>query len=299
MKRRVIAQKNSLTITLPKQWVKITGTKPKDEVDIDISGRNLVIKPNPSSSNAVKEAVLKVDTEDPRFLEYILNNYYRAGYDKITLEAPLDEKKIYDLLECLLGFEITKKTKNGVVIENMTRGYEEKVDTIVKQLFFILKDDLRYLINQIKNKENIDMDHITVNSKRAMKNHNFCLRIIQSKQNEFNICYITLVNLILWMVRRVYRTAISLAELKPEKLSDEQMKFVESVQESVDDLYDGIYKKSMESLKKIHKRYRLYEEKRFDLIHDKKKYNRVVAYYFTIINRNILNSTSYAMGLIV
>ncbi|MBW2981703.1 hypothetical protein KY343_02375 [Candidatus Woesearchaeota archaeon] len=294
MKRRVIRQKDSFTITLPMKWAREHGVG--KELFVDEVEEGLLVKTE--SVPFKREAEIKLTSGDKRFLQYILNNYYRAGYDKLIIEGKVNEKDLYKALNLLPGFEVTDFTESRVIIESMSEVTEARFEVLIKQIFFIAKQDVIYIIDSLKNLEKIDVERMHVSSSRAIKNSNFCLRTVSRKKGDFNSFQWTMNNLITWIERQLYYLAVAIKDKKMEKLSKSELDYLYSVKDSLDNLYKGIYENKIETFQNIHKNFREYEEERFNLLKKQSRYKSTVLYYFSVMSRYIMTSTSSGIGII-
>jgi phosphate uptake regulator len=295
MKRKVIKQRDSYTVTLPIKWAKRHGIGKDTELDIMEDKRALVIKTEAMPEK--REATLVLHTKDYRFIEYTLNNYYRSGYDRLILKGRIKEKDIYAALELLSGFDITDIKKDSITIEAMAEASPAKLDTLMKQLFFIAKQDLIYVTESISRLKRIDTEKIYLNSRRAIKNSNFCLRSVSKKRGHFNTFQWTMINLVTWIERQIYYLVKAIDKKKMERFTKAELDYFKSIVHSLSNLYTGIYEKKLESFNTIHINYVRYEDKRFDLMKKQSHYKSIVLYYFSMINRYILQSTSSGIGI--
>lgn len=298
MHRKVIKQGvGGSTIFLPAKWVRDHNIKPGDDVEINAKGNDLIISTKGQSKP--KEATVEITSYDETFLRYILNNHYRAGYDKITLKGKMTEKDLNKVLHLLTGFDISKVEKDKIIIESMTEPNVEKFDTILKQIFFILKDDLNYTVKCIQEGKKLDLEKIDANGDRAIRNTNLCIRHYSKKLKEVNGFYWTLTNLLTWTHLQLYYVAKNLKNVKIEKLSKSQLDYLHSIEDSVNQLYKGIFKRSLTSLREIHRNFKEYEDKELKLVKQQDAYFAIIFHFFSKINRLIFRATSSAIGVII
>ena len=296
MRRKLIKQGGGggLTFYVPKKWADKQGLKAGDDIEISEEKQGLLLQAEASVKR--KEGSIEITSKDKRFLQYILNNYYRAGYDKIILSGSVNEKHLYDVLQLLSGFEISEIDNHKAVIEIMAEPFEDKFEVLMKQLFFIIKQDFDHIIESIKEIKEIDFDRILINSKRAIKNSNLCLRFVSKRLSDLNGFNWTIINLLTWIERQLYYLSKSLKDKKMKKINHKQMKYLESIRSSIDYLYDGIYKRSLHHFMKIHLEYRRWETERYNLVEMQNSYCAIIITHFNMIYRYIFQSTSSAIG---
>ncbi len=145
MIRNIIQQKESFTITLPKNWINKHNLNNKDPIKIkedEFSG-SLIIN-SIDKVQTKPEITINVGEFDKRNILNIINQTYRLGYDKIIL-SNLDTK-LLDFVESLVneklvGFSFLKKETN-VIIESLTQDFldENNLNNYLRKVFFIIKD---------------------------------------------------------------------------------------------------------------------------------------------------------------
>ncbi len=297
MKRRLIKQGGGgYTIYLPKKWIDSRGLKAGDEMDITESPHGLVIESIAKPEK--KEISAEVDFRNKRFLEYLITDYYRAGYDTITLKGDVNERTVSRIIRLIGGLEIVSSDAQSLKLEVMAEPFEDRKDKIMKQVFFIVKDDTSYVLDTIQKRQKIDFDRIKRNNIRMVRYVNFLMRATSKKVTELNGFYWTLINLLHWIGRRIYYLAQSIKDTKPIDISSKHLEFFLSFQKSLDLLYDGLYKNSLKSLMEIHEEYEQYKDKRTALYKDQPEYIIILMNYFNIMYRFLMYTTGAAMGML-
>ncbi|MEK6964065.1 MAG: hypothetical protein AABX70_06545 [Nanoarchaeota archaeon] len=298
MRRKLIPQGLSgLTIYLPKKWVDRHGLKAGGEVSIEEEKQGLFIESQSIPSK--KEAIVSFTSNDPRFLRLVLTNYYRAGYDKIVLKGNILESEVYPVLHRLIGFEITQSKNKEVIIESMMASSEDNFETLMKQLFFIVKQDLEDLITAVKAVKKIDVEKVSVSSERALRNSSFCMRLVSQKRHEFDGFLWNTITLLAWISRQLYFLADELKDKKPAQLNNKQISYLEEIKSSFNDLYEGFYSKSRVNFEKVHAHYLSYEHEKFKLLQNKDVYTTIVMYHFSIIDQLVRRAASSALGTLM
>ena len=155
----------TMVISLPSKWIKTTGLKPGDEIDLEQENNGLMIT-DVRTNKSKKEKYFEITPENSPDIETILTHLYRQGFDKIVLNK-IDEKienTIKRTVERLmLGFEITIKNKDSWTIENIASPTKEKYDILLNRTFFIIKETINSIIVQIQNKnEKIKIEELKI-----------------------------------------------------------------------------------------------------------------------------------------
>jgi phosphate uptake regulator len=118
----------TLTISLPRDWVKKHGLKKGDEIDVFELDGNLCIgeqRERRSEVHITLPLLAVVDDLDKSPKRYLLRvivlSILRKGYDKITLEYPSPSylPKISSYVDEILGYEITEQSATFCTIENV------------------------------------------------------------------------------------------------------------------------------------------------------------------------------------
>lgn len=297
MQRKLVRQgRNALTVTLPAKWTQSKGLEAGDVVEIVENNQGLAITSN--AAIIKKKTSITIDSQDTRFLQYILNNYYRAGYDEIKIKTTISHKDITSALRLLMGFDVTKQTKNIITIESVTEPRQDKVDILVRQIFFIVLEDLSYIISSLENNTKIDIDQISLNSDRAIKNANFCIRLCSKYPHLNSGFYWTLTNLVTWVSRQLYYLSKSLQTQKSTKLSKRHLTYLHSCRDMFINLHEGVYEKSLEKLGNVHTLYRKHETTIIPHLTKQNHYVSTIIHYFSMIAQYIMRSTSSAIGMV-
>ena len=98
MKRKVIKQKSSYTVTLPMKWIKDRGINEDSEIEIEEQDGNLLI--STKTIVAQKVGSFEIKSKNPKYLKYVLNNIYKVGYDRVTLTGNINLEIIERFIKC-------------------------------------------------------------------------------------------------------------------------------------------------------------------------------------------------------
>ena len=216
MRRKLIKQGlGALTICLPKQWVVQTSLKGGDEVDIDVLGKGLVI--NAKGKPIKREIQLKITTTSKEYLRNLLNQLYRAGYDKITLNLKSQEQSILAqkfIQMFLLGFEITKNSGKSVTAESISEPGEEKNKLMLRRIFFIIQESFQ-ILNQDKNFSKVR--DINRNTRKVTQYDNFLRRSYAKFPSQKDYFSWELVNALLLIQHSFYHIYLKKIKIKKNK----------------------------------------------------------------------------------
>ena len=184
MKRKVIKQRDSYTITLPMKWVKANHLEESPEIEVGEEADRLLIE-SLGKTKPKKTATISLDSDYALFISHVITNAYRAGYDMLRLEiknkSQIDTvQKVLDRL--LLGYEITKEEKDYCVVESISEPSNEKLEVILRRIFLIIKSTIVSFHAHLAGNEKMDIATLKANSEKVDKYCYFSRRSI-SKQH--------------------------------------------------------------------------------------------------------------------
>ncbi|MBW2977843.1 hypothetical protein KY331_03285 [Candidatus Woesearchaeota archaeon] len=248
MRRKIIKQRDSYTITLPIKWIKEHGIDKTKEVDIEEEKEELVIK---TKAFPRKEGEITIDSSNDKFVLYLISNLYRNGYDvlKINFEKENIAKLVEKHLELQLGWQITEKTKNRIVIESLTEPRYDRFDVLFRRTFFIVKNDLGLIRNYLEGKK-LEIEEITKNADEIRKIDNFCRRCIFRRvvEKEKTHFYWHFITTIIWIHRSIYFLASGLKKAQKDKNAVELIK---KIINAFDNLHEGFFEKDFKKIDKV------------------------------------------------
>jgi len=182
MKRKVIKQGNgTLTITLPKGWTDKVGLTGDSEVDVEASGRGLVVKT--AGTKSYKSIDIELESNNQRYIEQILNNLYLSGYDEahISLFNPACLVNISRTIENLMGYQIIEQSDKNCLIKNLSPVAEEEFDSLLRRIFLLLKSMFSFLLDDLSKNTVDNLESVKATSKNITKFAYYCRRIIIKK----------------------------------------------------------------------------------------------------------------------
>jgi len=178
MKRKIIKQgHNTLTMTLPSEWVKKLNLKPGDEIDLVEKAGSLMI--NAKQHNEEKSTTIDITGLSVPMLWRFFQSAYREGYEEIKLIYDSKKKKykgaynyyacqfdyakmgekppeklaldmIQDLVNRFVGMEIIDHGEGYCTIREMGEVSGKQFDNSLRRIFLLLQDLFDTTINMIK-----------------------------------------------------------------------------------------------------------------------------------------------------
>jgi phosphate uptake regulator len=191
VKRKVsLIGPSTLMVSLPSKWVKEFGVRKGDEVEVNTSGKNLVIE----TSGLKKGEVLDLDLSgsNANLIRYVLYSAYRSGSNEIKVkfedEKVIDNntgKKVFvldviaDIVDSVVGIEIMVQKKDYVLIKEIsTLNHEEFMNTL-SRIFITLVNTSSDIKDAIEEKNKIILERILkMTDKKINRFCDFCFRVI-------------------------------------------------------------------------------------------------------------------------
>lgn len=290
---------NTLTVSLPSKWAKEQGLKPGEEVDAVEEGSSLVI--NTKEKKREKKAIeLNIEDESKRFLRIKLTSTYRKGYDRIVLKFN-KENRVKEVMEIvdkhLIGFDILKNEERRVVLENIIESSDEKNEDLFKRIFYLILDSCNIVKESMKTGKFDGLEQLKINETRVNKFTNYFRRnltIYEDKNSAIPLWTLSSEN------TEMLHHLTFLYEYLLSKKTDasKYLKIMEGIIDMRKNIFDGLYRKNIESLQKVNKiKEAIHDKLCLKLIKDK-NYDSLVIHYFMVCMRNTYISISQVIPLI-
>ena len=284
MKRTIIKQRASYTITLPKKWVEQRGLQNKSEITIEEKDNSLIISGEGQASK-IKDIYLD-QAEDHAQLRTLLSSAYKAGYSGIIIHfkttPPLT--LINEVVSSLIGLEVVSYEKNRIIIKSLLAMDASIVDNLIKKMFFMIK----FLYTELDDKGPlIDLKMINNLDAEIRKNRDHCLRAIHSLQYQGDLSYdyydlVTQLEKLFVDIKHLSQAIIA-KKIEKSAVLRELMDIFEEVQ-SVYFHHD--FKKANNLWNTCRKKYAV------DIEHFSKKHGPVMGAYYILITKRYFQIAS-------
>jgi phosphate uptake regulator len=284
MKRRVIKQgHNTLTITLPSEWVKKLNIQSGDELDLSENQGSLVI--NGKQHNGHKSTSIDINGLSVPMIWRFFQSAYREGYDEIKIiynpkelsdgvynfytsqfaYAKMGEKnntkrlgldRVEELVNRFIGMEIIDHGENYCTVREMGDLTSKEFDNSLRRIFLLIQELFEKTLSIIEHNEVGDIQvcktlhTMDINVDRFI---DYCCRI-NSKINDSSfqknkpVLFSTLFLLeLLGDEFKYIGTHLS----RTNKNVKEVLPFAEAVREHFDMYYKLFYKFDREGAKKF------------------------------------------------
>lgn len=191
--RKLIAHgPSSLTIAVPRQWIKKYKLQKGDSVYIEEDDKGLRILPGPAKQE--KEIRIKLSSYDEQATISVLTTIYRRGYDKIIVKY--DNAKQYrvisEITRHLPGLTILENSKNKCIIKSLSTELDSDFKTLFRRVFLIILQELEDLVELVDDPKELkefyrrdaDLNALVNLSVRTINKYK-----IQDRQKELEIYY--------------------------------------------------------------------------------------------------------------
>ena len=281
MKRRVIKQgHNTLTITLPSEWVKKFNINAGDEVELNETDEGIVLTSEKHQSG-LKRAEFDISKMDvPTIWKYFMS-VYREGYNELKvrfnpglkLESPYKfitqhrfdlryhkniEKKpltqaLQGFVDRFIGFEIVEHGKNFILIKDMGELTSKEFDNSLRRVFLLFQQMAEETLSAIEKSNFSDLIGLHDIDINLDKFHDYCIRILNKVGNKKKKCSLLFSTLyLLEMAADEFKNiGIHLTnDFTQSKFKNIKI-LAEFVKEQIDNYYDLFYKFDEAKVKKI------------------------------------------------
>jgi len=181
MKRRIIKQgHNTLTMTLPSEWVKKLNINPGDELEVYENSGSLII--GGKQNGKPKSTIIDITRLSVPMLWRFFQSAYREGYDEIILTYDVNKKSyegaydyyasqfeytrlgekplkkpafdmISELINRFIGMEIIDHGEGYCTIKEMGDLTSKEFDNSLRRIFLLILELFDKIISLIKNNE--------------------------------------------------------------------------------------------------------------------------------------------------
>lgn len=147
MGRKIVAQKGSFTVSLPKKWVENNNLKAGNSLFVIENVNSLTYSINETVSFE-KELSLEFEDFDTSLIRSTLASAYKEGYTKINLQFKEYYKfiELQDIIVRMVGFIIESSTNKSAIILNRINFENIDLEKNIDKLFSLI--DYSFMVVQ-------------------------------------------------------------------------------------------------------------------------------------------------------
>jgi phosphate uptake regulator len=183
MKRRLIKQKDSFTVTLPIKWVRDSNLKKNDEISLIQDENKLVIEPG-EAKKTIKTAEIEVDLHHFNIYRSLIGGFYRGGYDEIKIK--FKDRKVLPLLQktvdFLHGLELLDIKENSCILKSVYKEEKPEILSHINKILNIIKTMQMIIVEDIENKNLNSKEELFQFRNQVLKQRDLIARIILQKR---------------------------------------------------------------------------------------------------------------------
>src|SRR3989344_1660289 len=252
MKRKLIKQANqAYTITLPIEWIRKNGLTGKEEIDLEVAEKSIII--TTLAQKTIQKTKLDAANISNRALYQNISALYVKGIDEIEITAKNEILNLNEIMSNLIGFAIISQKNNIYVIKDLNFGNYPDLDEIFKRVFQMILLFLESAINDVFSKQEEKLDSLKA---RDIEVNKFCLYLQRSinKKSYPDIIkgralftYSFELEKISDEIERFWRTNIKYHPEKKEDIKKIAELSLKGLEKAFDALY-GLDKKALEEI---------------------------------------------------
>jgi phosphate uptake regulator len=298
MKRKLVKHGDAtMMISLPAKWLRENKHGKGDELEVTERGRELIVGGSLEKGKQSTEISLGSLTESS--IRTILTNAYRVGYDKIKVY--FKDKKAVEIIEStlhtdLLGFELIKKEKDYVIIENITEPSKDQFDNIFSKIFLNIDDLFEILEDNFRGEKK----EFSQTEQKIKQFDNFCRRIISKKglDDDLRLKWVFHSDLI-HAQREIYHV-LRYLEKNKIKISKEILDLLENSKKIFELLKQSYNEKNILKLEQIHDLEKeIYYKKGYNLLRKVKDNESIIVHHLLNTIRGFYLASSPLIGLFI
>lgn len=306
MKRKVnLVGQNTLTVSLPSNWVKKNQIVKGDELEIVEKDNSLILLGKGKIPDLKKTIDINLEEMNEDSIRLILNNLFRAGVDVLRIHFK-DAKKFEEVQRIsdrrFIGFEITKKEDDYCILENVTVPDSSKFNTLSHRAFLIVNESMLTILEDMKKCTFANMGVINHQFEKVEQYLNFCMRSINNqdvplKDLNFYFMVFYLLRIMEGSLEQLYE---SLAVKKKISIGKDTINYFEELQTSYNQFYRSFYERDINKLSKLNEQIRkLLFNNGYSIITKKKGHESIVLHHMIDVNRILSLTMSPTLKIVL
>jgi len=289
MKRKLVRMgAHSYMSAIPKKWIEKHNLKKGDHVNFTEVDNKLIL----TSTAEIYERKTEITIDYPNVIVWrMLQPVYTSGYDevKINFKDPNTLKKIEELMNILIGFEIIETNPKYVIVKSVSKQFDEDIQPILKRTWQIFKQSALIVENAFKNKDKTRLNEVHALEQTINKYTMLMKRIINRTGYKYpHYTYMMIV--FLELASNHYEYIRRHFDYYPKaRIKKEYYNEIKKVNKLLFDVYDLQYNYTQEKFNKIALellQFKLFEDTSDDIIKFRLK---SIAEYLIHLSRSIIS----------
>ena len=259
MKRKVIKHgPATLTVSLPRSWVRQSGIRKGDELNVEVEGSLLKVYPGIAHMEP-KRIQADFSGLGESGVHSILSVLHKSGYDEIDVHVSSKEgmKAVQERVNTFLhGYEIIEQTSKGCVVRSISSDQPSEIDTLLRRCFLVAISLARSSMEALEAGEAAKLSDALALETTSNRLSNYCERLInKSPYKDEKSIYRYLVVWVLESICDDYRDLIrhELAEARSgrKKPSNAALELYKASLHLLEEYYGFFYHYKAESVEKL------------------------------------------------
>ncbi len=259
MKRKLIQHgASSLTVVLPRKWIKKNNLSKGGEVDIEVAENNLII----GTETRYPARTLSINVKGMKYtLRKTVADCYKAGYDDVHIDfsSHYELSDVKDVIQrAVSGFEILNQTKENLDLKNIGKNYFGEFDVVLRRFFLIVNQVAEEAAEAIEKKDFEWMQMLILLKSEVGKFSNYCRRAINMGYTpgfkRMGPLYVIIEELD--KVPRDYRTILRYISSKKIKVNKPVINFMKMLASYEYAFYELFYNFNLNKIEELGKRRR-------------------------------------------
>ena len=295
MKRKVnrVGQ-NTLTISLPSNWVKQYSVKQGDELEILEQGKSIMVGCSDSIEEEIKEISIEIDEEHSTHVRSMLGALYRKGYDIIRVRYYNEDvlRLINESVNNLIGFEVMEHNTGSCVVQSILKESEDEFYSTLNKMLNVVKTMSQVVSEDYSSGNYSRLEEAEGYRQTCWKLRDYAMRILVKKKlfSESSDAHST----ILWTLEKInrdYKRVYAVCKRNNFSYAKKTGAFLKSTNELLHYFVRNFYTSDISKINEVNRKHKALRKEGQQLIcHIKER--SVMVHHLLTINQRIQDMSS-------
>lgn len=282
MRRKVIQQgPSTLMVSLPMQWVKQNKIRKGQEIDVDITSNELLIR-----AHAQEKRNVTIRFGPEPYLDRLVLAKYREGYTQFTIhfENPATILNIKETMHHMVGCEIIEQSIKTCTLRVISSETDEDFPVIFRRMFHLVITAAESCEQYVATHD-VNHQRVAIEVRETLTRlEQYALRLL-NKQNNYSVQQKSLEFFYVWNIATFGKIWSSLAKKRLQgKLTPKEKRFIRDIVQYTHLFLETFYKRDRVRIHKLKKR--LYDlRNEGDKLLSMSKDPLVIFYLLHVLNR--------------